>query len=183
MSLVFYDWEFYEDGKTITPISLGLVAEDGRELYLINGDFDWDRCPNEWLHENVEPYVEIEGQEVVTLPQSKIGDRVLKWLKPETEKPEEIQFIGYYSAYDHVLLAQQFGTMMDLPSAIPMYTRDLKQWCSDLGNPELPPQSATEHNALFDARWIRSSYQWLTENYVHPAWAWKHRLKIPGIKL
>jgi len=32
----FIDTEFYEDGKTIDLISLGVVAEDGRELYLCN---------------------------------------------------------------------------------------------------------------------------------------------------
>jgi hypothetical protein len=38
-----------------------------------------------------------------------------------------INFYGYYSAYDHVALCWIFGKMIDLPSGFPMYTRDLKQ--------------------------------------------------------
>lgn len=32
----FFDTEFYEDGKTIDLVSIGIVAEDGRELYAVN---------------------------------------------------------------------------------------------------------------------------------------------------
>ena len=32
----FLDTEFIEDGKTIDLLSIGIVAEDGRELYLQN---------------------------------------------------------------------------------------------------------------------------------------------------
>lgn len=41
--------------------------------------------------------------------------------------PKDIQFFGYYSAYDHVALSWIFGKMIDLPKGFPMYTRDLKQ--------------------------------------------------------
>ncbi len=36
----WYDTEFIEDGKTIDLISIGIVAEDGRELYLQSVEFD-----------------------------------------------------------------------------------------------------------------------------------------------
>ena len=32
----FFDTEFYEDGKTIDLISIGIVAEDGREFYAVS---------------------------------------------------------------------------------------------------------------------------------------------------
>lgn len=70
---------------------------------------------------------------------------------------------AYYASYDHVAFCQLFGTMMDLPSNWPMYTRDLKQWCDMLGNPELPKQSETEHNALADARYNKAIWQFLNE--------------------
>lgn len=38
-----------------------------------------------------------------------------------------INLYGYYSAYDHVVLCQLFGKMIDLPKSFPMYTIDLKQ--------------------------------------------------------
>lgn len=48
----FLDTEFIEDGQTIDLISIGIVAEDGRELYLLNYDCDHSKA-NEWVKENV----------------------------------------------------------------------------------------------------------------------------------
>lgn len=53
--------------------------------------------------------------------------------------------------------------MADLPKGFPMYCQDLKQWCDQLGNPELPKQASTEHNALHDALWIRDNYNFLAQ--------------------
>jgi hypothetical protein len=39
----FYDCEFLEDGKTIDFISIGIVAEDGREFYAVSNEFDTRR--------------------------------------------------------------------------------------------------------------------------------------------
>ena len=50
----FVDTEFYEDGKTIDLISLGVVAEDGRELYLCNREAQLHRV-NDWVRANVLP--------------------------------------------------------------------------------------------------------------------------------
>ena len=46
----FIDWEFLENGKTLIPISFGAVAEDGREIYLINKELATD-------FKNGEPYL------------------------------------------------------------------------------------------------------------------------------
>jgi hypothetical protein len=173
-ALVFYDWEFYENGRTIEPISLGMVCQDGRELYLVNVDFDWDNCPSEWLHKNVKPQLMAGFLDKYLIRQCHrnwIGEAILDWLIPEIEHFGSIKLVGDYVAYDHVLLVQQFGTMMDLPEGIPMYSHDLRQWIDDLGNPQdLPRQSVGEHNALFDARYICRVYGWLKKNYKHPAW-------------
>src|SRR5258708_36862830 len=50
--LYWYDSEFIEDGKTIDLVSIGIVAEDGRELYLQSVEFD-HRKASEWVKENV----------------------------------------------------------------------------------------------------------------------------------
>ena len=68
---------------------------------------------------------------------------------------------AYYASYDHVVFCQLFGTMMDLPNGFPMYTKDIKQLCDDLGNPELPKQESGEHNALADARHNQVMHQFL----------------------
>jgi hypothetical protein len=74
-------------------------------------------------------------------------------------KPE---FWGYYADYDWVAVCQLFGRMVDLPKGWPMYCRDLKQWCDELGNPHLPGQTG-EHHALADAQWNREAWRFLEE--------------------
>ena len=44
-----------------------------------------------------------------------------------------------------------------------MYTLDLKQWCVQLGNPELPQQKAGLHNALSDALHNQAIWEFLNE--------------------
>ena len=48
----FYDTEFIEDGRTIELVSIGIVAEDGREYYAVSTDFDPSKA-NAWVRENV----------------------------------------------------------------------------------------------------------------------------------
>lgn len=42
---------------------------------------------------------------------------------------------------DWVVFCQMFGTMLDLPNGWPMFCRDIRQFRSDKGNPQLPEQS------------------------------------------
>jgi len=44
-----------------------------------------------------------------------------------------------------------------------MYTRDIKQWCDQLGNPRLPEQGKGEHNAISDARWVKKAWDFLSK--------------------
>ncbi|UQN06777.1 3'-5' exoribonuclease [Deinococcus sp. QL22] len=175
----FYDTEFIEDGDTIELISIGVVAEDGRSFYRANYDCNFSRA-NDWVKQNVLPH--LPAQPIVLTPENRgiwrphkeIGPELLAFLGytlpekkgwdvpkpvPPTEKPE---LWGYYSAYDHVALCQLFGRMIDLPKGMPMYTRDLKQWCDMLGNPQLPKQLKTEHDALADAHWNREVWHYLS---------------------
>ena len=50
----FYDTEFIEDGRTIELISIGVVAEDGREYYAVSTEFDPERAGS-WVRANVLP--------------------------------------------------------------------------------------------------------------------------------
>ncbi len=54
----FIDTEFIEDGKTIDLVSIGIVAEDGRELYLQSVEFDPSKA-SEWVQENVFPNLSV----------------------------------------------------------------------------------------------------------------------------
>lgn len=157
----FYDLEFIENGQTIQRLSLGIVAEDGRTLYLQTERAAFlhrhpERCPNKWVQANVLPYLDESSASLGEWQRALIA-----FCDPDAYgKPE---FWGYYSAYDHVAICQVFGTMMNLPSGWPMYTRDIKQLCDSLGNPKLPEQSTTEHHALADARWNKQAYEFLQQ--------------------
>lgn len=168
------DTEFIEDGKTIDLISIGIVAEDGREFYAESLEADLSRA-SDWVQENVLPHLwtkakdQREGNAWIRdggvgglLKRRDIAVLLHGFCAPEVYgKPE---FWGYYADYDWVALCQLFGTMMDLPKGWPMYCRDIKQLCDDKGNPKLPKQSEGEHHALADARWNRAAWEFLQSN-------------------
>lgn len=157
----FIDTEFIEGfhkplfGKKrhfIDLISIGIVAEDGREYYAISNEYDYNKA-SDWVKENV----------ILPLYQSSLSGDIKNILKSEnfhknigksnkqiaqdifefcagdsitlaTAKHYEvdyankgIEFYAYYADYDWVLFCSLFGTMMDLPSGFPMYCKDLKQ--------------------------------------------------------
>lgn len=161
----YYDTEFLEDGRTIDLISIGMVREDGAELYYVNRDAPWGRIKkNEWLMANVVPSLpQPHGDWRNHMPkrwlidfhnpavQSKkfIADAVRGFLTGDGREPE---LWAWYGAYDHVVLAQLWGRMIDLPPGVPMWTNDLRQERYRLGDPPVPEQPDGVHNALADAR-------------------------------
>lgn len=181
---IFYDWEFVEDGHTIEPISIGMVAEDGRELYLVNEEADDDPLKDRirkhrWLMENVVPHLPLRGKVSkdgtfsergnwgyynLDLADNRVVSRrfMRNAIRDFIEASAPAELWGYYSSYDHVLLAQQFGPMIDRPSAMPMWTNDVQQVAAALGlDNSLPPQVGIAHNALDDARWTKAAWQHL----------------------
>lgn len=153
----FLDTEFIESGPRmpIQLISIGIVAEDGREYYAISSEFNAADA-SEWVQANVINHLESED----AVPSKAIG-QIAEEIRAFVGDDKAIEFWGYYADYDWVVFAQIFGTMMDLPTGFPMYCRDLKQWCDQLGNPKLPEQSSTEHNALNDARHNYAMFRFL----------------------
>lgn len=166
----WYDTEFYEDGSTIELISIGIVGEDNTTLYLENGDFDWYRVPQDhWIWDNVHPHLDFN-----LTSKAGIAREVHRFItRNHTEFDNELW--GYYSSYDHVVLAQLFGRMVDMPPGIPWFTRDIKQEQERLSGLYfkhgllLPEQKSTAHNALNDAMWTKEAYEFLvkTENECH----------------
>lgn len=152
----FLDTEFIESGpaKPIQLISIGLVREDGQTLYCVSAEFR-DEDASDWVKANVLPHI-------VGVPRyslKSIADELIAFIRDD--KPE---FWGYYADYDWVVFCQIFGAMIDLPKGWPMYCRDIKQLCDDLGNPKLPTQGKGEHNALADAQWNKVAYEFLQES-------------------
>ncbi len=150
----FLDTEFIERGRRepIQLISIGIVAEDGREFYAISSEF-YPIDASKWVFDNV---LQSLGDQPPA-PIDNIANDIREFIG-NSSKPE---FWGYYADYDWVVFAQLFGTMLDLPTGFPMYCRDIKQWCDQLGNPKLPKKTG-EHNALNDARWNKAAWEFLT---------------------
>lgn len=173
----FYDTEFKEDGRTVDLISIGIVAEDGREFYAVSNEFDTRRVARDWwLMENVmssiehEQFVAAEFDGSPLLRDIFVTDPAAmsrKQMAMEIELffqagPTPPDLWAWYSAYDHICLAQLWGRMLDLPyDKVPMWTNDLKTLVSLAGNPPMPKQPAGLHNALEDARMNKVRYDYL----------------------
>lgn len=153
----FIDSEFLEDGATIELISLGIIAEDGREYYA-----EVDLAPDvyvrvvnhDWLQANVVPHLGIEKKSLST-----IRDEVRAFVTGNS--PE---FWAYCGAYDWVVLNQLFGSMVDHPTKWPYYCNDIAQLAMHLGvnrRSQLPALQGTAHNALDDARWTKEAYEYM----------------------
>jgi len=180
----FYDLEFLEDGVTIDFISIGIVAEDGREYYAVSNELanhPWRPVKgrlarrvrkHKWLMDNVVPSLpQPHGDWRLHMPKSWLFD----FYSPVVRSPERIaeevaafllkdgepELWAYYGAYDHVRLNQLWGSMIDHPEGIPMWTNDLMQEWLRLGKPEMPEQPEGLHNALADARHNKVRFEFL----------------------
>lgn len=169
---VWYDCEFLEDGSTIELISIGMVAEDGRELYAINADMQWARIVgDEWLATNVVPHLPTttplqyrdglppHGRLDLDHPDVRTHSQIARAVRDFLADTPSVELWAWFGAYDHVALAQLFGRMVDLPAAVPMWTNDVRQEMHRLGNPRMPAQSGAEHNALADARHVKAMHE------------------------
>jgi hypothetical protein len=157
----FLDTEFIESGphRPIDLISIGIVAEDGREFYAVSTEFLESNC-NQWVRENVLPH--LFGTVRAGIGQAslaEIREAILQFC--DSDRYGKPEFWGYYADYDWVVFCHIFGAMIDLPKSWPKYCRDLKQWCDQIGNPKLPVQDSAEHNALHDARWNKQAWEFL----------------------
>jgi hypothetical protein len=153
------DTEFIENGKTIELISIGLVCEDGREFYAISNEFDPGKA-NEWVKENVLPYIQAEKDKTLFKTKAEIRQALLHFVADD--RPE---FIGYYCAYDWVLLCQLYGSMMQLPKHFPKYCNDIKTYMdlTQVFTKDLPFKNDQAHNALADARWHKQIYDFVMQ--------------------
>lgn len=179
----FYDTEFIEDGKTIDLISIGIVAEDGREYYAVNSDAPMNRIRgNDWLVRNVVSSLPVTGARSLktyldhqrnSYPKPSLDfvdlDMTATSVRPRQVIANEVrdfllaggpdlELWADYGAYDHVVLCQLFGPMVALPEGIPMFTHDLQQALRAAGDPPMPEQAAGLHNALADARHLKACF-------------------------
>lgn len=194
MTRYYIDSEFIDDGRTIDLVSIGLVAEDGREYYAQSVEFD-DSKANLWIREHVlynldlgctaftidsrhdvadmrDNHLLMNGVQrhrklYPTCPwrrRSEIAQDLVAFCDPE--KYGEPEFIGWCAGFDFVVLCQLFGTMMDLPAGWSHYICDLQQILDDRGisDNDLPEQEEGLHNALADAKHLKKLWGYIVRN-------------------
>lgn len=170
-----YDTEFIEDGQTIDLISIGIVCDDQREYYAVNADmpvnrivehswlkeFVWPQLPIQWNGDH--PTVYLDKRSSLVKPKWVIANEVRDFITEVIPMGDSPQLWADYGAYDHVVLAQLFGPMINLPDGIPMFTHDFRQLRGQLpGAWKEPQQSIGTHNALEDARHNMRLHQAMT---------------------
>lgn len=192
------DCEFLDTGTTIDLVSIGIVCEDGRELYLQSCEFNIDKA-SPWVREHVIMHLSLcpsvltnpgyslgtvygamaqhsRGQCTFEDPAKGIigGQTDCPWRTRTQIKNELLAFmdikqygtpewIMWCGGYDYVAICQLFGTMMDLPECWPHSITDLQYLLDQdsVSDEDLPPQEGTAHNALSDARHIKTIWEWL----------------------
>lgn len=168
---VFHDWEFFDDGERIHPISVGMVSDHGK-YYAVNRETDMEAvCAHPFLSKEVLPHLPLAAGTLYADGSGRYLDIHHPDVKPLSQIAAEVgafvlshddpKLWGWYSGYDHVAVAQLFGPMSKLPPGFPMQTNDLKTICDFLGDPRVPEQTGTAHNALADAEHCREIYDFL----------------------
>lgn len=156
----FYDTEFIDRGypHDIILVSIGMVAEDGRQFYIENSEADLD-LGDDFFQKEVRPH--LKGSAV---PYAEIAPALTDFVG--RDYPE---FWAWFAAWDWVLVTRTFGTLLSVPRRWPHYTMDLKQFSVELGSPRIPPdkwEGLVQHNALDDSVWASRAYQHLRDHQL-----------------
>lgn len=177
---LFYDCEFVERGRDlpIQLVSIGMIREDGTELYRINPESLSNVSKHPWLSVNVGPYLPINAvpgilswdeehpeYQYVSMSLDGLISDVLAFIQ-DTPNAE---LWAHYGAYDHVALCQLFGSMTELPAGVPMFTHDVQQLIEMRPQVTLPAEGWKIHHAMDDARWARTAFLAVTGNDPLPA--------------
>jgi hypothetical protein len=149
----FLDLEFGDTAAVVSLVSVGVVAEDGREYYAVSSEFD-PLAVHPWVREQVLPQLPPAS---TWKPRALIAQELEAFFGPDPV------WWAWFGAYDHVALCQLWGGMPDLPRAFPRFTLDVRQLWEHLGRPTLPKQRTGLHDALEDARHVRVKYEAMAE--------------------
>ena len=150
----FLDTEFIEGFRKplfskrshfVDLISIGIVSETGKQLYLVSNEYNYKDADN-WVKENVilPLYISmVHGDQrnrltvenfhkVLGISNKEIAEQVAIFCDCFREQlywrtNKETEFYAYYADYDWVVFCSLFGRMIDLPKGFPMYCIDLKQ--------------------------------------------------------
>lgn len=163
----FLDTEYLWDATKgrIQPVSIGIVAEDGREFYAVSTAFKarhasdlvkadvLAKLPKRHPSAYDSPRLRMEA--TAWQSTAKIAEGIRAFVSDDA--PE---FWGDYSAFDYVVLSMLIGGFKDWPNNWPMHINDLQQEAIPSGT------SAVPHHALADARAVRDAWDWAFQDRV-----------------
>lgn len=160
---IFFDTEFTGLHQKTTLISIGMVAEDGRELYCELCDYDESQIDN-WLRVNV----------IANLYQTnRINTESLaKAIEGFIEPYESVEMWSDCLAYDWVLFNQIWGHAFNIPKKINYIPFDIctlfkiRSINPDINREEFSGIKGEKHNALHDAKVIKKCYELLSANFT-----------------
>ena len=177
---VYLDTEFEGLWKTAKLISLGLVSEDGKEIYIEFNDIDIDN-QDEWIKQNVlinTVYYGNKGINNITESENyficnkeKAKEILIEWFKQFIE----VQIVSDVCHYDFVQFIDIFGTAFDLPKNICASCHDINQDIAkyyyiteskafEISREDILEQNnifieGEKHNSLYDAKVIKEIYK------------------------
>jgi len=156
-------------------LSIGMVREDGKEYYAIHKDayIIQAAAENWWLNTNVLKYFPLEQPIDSKAPswdqfhpdykhvknKDKIAIEVANFIR-EVPSPS---LWAWFAAYDHLMLSQLYGRMLDIPNGIPQRTNDVAQEAERLKVRVPSVTDSRRHLALDDAREVKFRREWLKE--------------------
>jgi hypothetical protein len=174
---VFFDCEFTQLRKDSTLISLGMVADNGKEFYAEFTDFD-KSLVDDWIEDNVmknllfrdsKPFKAIVGG-VTLIKEDKhmIQAALASWLA----QFDTVELWSDVHHYDVVLLFDIFGHAFKIPHNVYYIPFDIATMFKTLGlDPDTDretfidkPIKGDKHNALYDSRVIQACYDKLIRN-------------------
>ena len=139
------DTEFVDTPEYSELISIGIVCENGAELYF---EFEYPiEAITPWLAEHVVPSL-LGGDYVVSFETA--ANTIKEWIGRDVP-----QFWAYFGSYDMYWFSRLFGGFMSMP----------KHWdillCHDFAHYQrgVPPIAGAAHNALADAKSVLAAMQ------------------------
>lgn len=181
---LYFDMEFTGLHKDTTPVSIGIVAENGKKFYAEFSDYDESQCDN-WIKENVLKYTILSGNDILAKRLGEDSETTVvlggkadiqyelgEWIK----QFDSVQFISDVCHYDMVLLIDIFGGAFDLPNNVSAVCHDINQDIAkhyEISEREAFDKSREDiiselcggfivgdkHNALYDAEVIKAIYE------------------------
>ena len=158
---IFFDTEFTGLVQDTSLISIGLVAEDGRKLYMELNDYDETKI-NSWLQENVINKLDND----VKFSRSEVAQKIADFIEPY----DEVVMVSDCLAYDWVLFCDLFGGAMGIPGKIHYIPIDLSTMFFGSGiDPDVNREEfagiagESKHNALHDALVMQVCFEKLSK--------------------